>query len=300
MRSHQGKWSASHARDWQASIENHAIKELGAVPVDEIRLEHVLRVLRPIWNTKTITAARVQNRIESLLDYATVHGHRAGENPARWTGYLSELLPAPGSIAKPDPHRALDYRDVTQFCEWLREVGTVTALSIEFLLLTATRLREVLDAEWSEIDLDAMTWVIPANRMKAGREHRVPLSTRAAAIIATMRSKTTGRWVFPGPAGKPLSNAACHQLLKGSEWVSKTTIHGLRATFRTWAADCTAFDYETIESSLAHSIGGNVERRYLRSDFFDRRRALMQAWNDYATNAETADNVVPMTRERSM
>jgi integrase len=241
-----------------------------------------MRILEPIWAEKAETAGRVRQRIESILDWARVHGYRHGENPARWRGHLDKLLPAQAKVSRVEHHRALPYAEVGVFMASLREQEGVGAKALEFAILTAGRTGEVLGARWDEIDLNAKTWVIAAGRMKGGREHRIPLSPRAIAVVESLKEIGSSEYVFPGGrTGKPLSNMAMLVLLRRMNR-SDLTVHGFRSTFRDWAAEQTNFPSEVAEMALSHAISGKVEAAYRRGDLLDKRRRLMEAWASYA------------------
>ena len=251
--SHRAGWkSDKHAGQWRATLTTYACPVFGALPVDEVDVGLVLRALEPIWARKSETAHRVRGRVEAILDWAKVRGLRSGENPARWRGHLSHLLPARGKVHKVQHHPALAYPELPAFLCDLRGRYGVAALALEFCLLTATRSSETLNAAWDEFDGD--TWVIPAPRMKGHREHRVPLCDRARAIVTEMKAIRQGAFVFPGARrGRPLSNMAMLTTLRRMGRDDLTT-HGFRSTFRTWAAERTNFAREVIEVARAHAI----------------------------------------------
>jgi integrase len=281
------EWGEKHLAQWRMMLGHYAAP-LRNLPVDEVTTEAVLGVLQPIWQTKHETASRLRGKIEAVLDAAAARGLRSGPNVASWRGHLSHLL-ARRSKLEIRHHGALDYRDIPSFLATLREHETVQHLAVEFVALTATRSGEALGARWNEFDLAEKTWVIPEGRMKAHQKHRVPLTERVMEILdglAPFRS-SDGDFVFPGrrPGGH-MSGAALRRCMPAG-----TTIHGLRATFRTWAAEETSFAREVAEQALAHSVGNAVERSYARGDLFERRRALMEAWVKYCEPAADS-NVV--------
>jgi integrase len=244
-------------------------------------------VLEPIWSAKPETASRLRGRIESVLDFAKVRGYRDGENPARWRGHLDKLLPARSKVHKVEHHAALSHEELSTFLMALRQREAVAARALEFLILTAARTGEVIGARWSEIDLTNKVWTIPAARMKAHREHRVPLSIRALAILDELQLDHAGAvddsFVFSGPErGQPLSNMAFLMLLRRMGR-GDLTAHGFRATFKTWASERTSFQNEIVEAALAHIIGDKVEQAYRRGDLFEKRRRLMQQWATFCT-----------------
>jgi integrase len=273
------------------------------LPVQAIDTALVLKVLEPIWTTKPETAGRVRGRLESILDFAKVRGYRDGENPARWRGHLDKLLPARSKVRAIEHHAALPYAELPAFLAILREQEGIAARALEFLILTAARTGEVIGAQWNEIDLLDKTWTLPAARMKAHREHRVPLSARALAILEEMQAARSGDTehasVFPGgKAGTGLSNMAFLMLLRRMGR-GDLTAHGFRATFKTWATERTSSHNEVIEASLAHVTGGKLEQAYMRGDLFEKRRRLMAQWATFATAppAERQANVTPLRRQ---
>jgi integrase len=246
---------------------------------------------------KNETASRVRGRIESVLDWAKVRGLRDGENPARWHGHLDQLLAAPSKVQKPKHHAALPYTDIGPFIALLRENKSIAARALEFTILTAGRTSETLGATWAEFDLSVPVWTVPAERMKAKRDHRVPLSTAAVELLRALPTIGRDGIVFEGAKeGRPLANMAMLQLLKRMERGDLTT-HGFRSTFRDWAAECTSFPNEVAEMALAHAIRDKTESAYRRGDLFDKRRDMMQAWADYIAQQSGA-NVVPIRREQ--
>ena len=294
IKSHQAGWkSDKHALQWQATLSTYASPVFGKLPVSAIDTGMVMRVLEPIWSSKTETATRVRGRIESILSWAKVHGYRSGENPAQWRNHLDHLLPAPRKVSKVEHHAALAYDEMSDFMRDLRERYGVAALALEFAVLTATRTSETLNAAWLEFDLDNAIWTIPPERMKADREHRVPLCDRAVAIVEEMRTVRNGDFVFPGAKrGRPLSNMAMLTTLRRMDRGDLTT-HGFRASFKTWATEKTSYQREVIEVALAHTIGGKVEKAYQRGDLLDKRRNLMDAWAAFCDSRATG-NVVAL------
>lgn len=287
--------NAKHKQQWESTLLAYAYPLIGNLPVGKIDTPQVLQVLNPIWATKPETAGRVRGRIEAVLDYATVAKYRpAGLNPARWKGNLDKMLPARSKIAKVEHHEAMTYDALPAFTVALRKQEGNPARALELLILTASRTGEVLGAQWPEIDLATKTWTIPGERMKAGREHVIPLSARSVAILEGMKAKATGSYVFPGrDAKRPLSNMALLMLLRRMGQ-GKVTAHGFRSTFRDWAGDRTAFDRETVEFALSHNLPDKVEAAYRRGTGLEKRRQLMTAWADYcaAPVPATADNVI--------
>jgi integrase len=293
---HRAGWkNAKHAEQWPSTIRSYASPVFGSLPAQAIDTALVMRVLEPVWSTKTATAKRLRGRIESVLDWARVRGYRVGENPARWKGHLDQLLPAPNKVGKVEHHAALPYAEVGAFMVDLRAQDGISARALAFLILTATRTSETLNATWSEIDIDAKTWTIPAERMKGGIEHRVPLSDAALTLLKDMQAIRTRDYVFPGRrAGKPLSNMALLTTMRRMKRGDITT-HGFRTSFRVWCAEQTSFPSEVAEAALAHVVSDKVIAAYVRTTFFDRRRKLMEAWATHCSQLRAAD-VVPIRR----
>lgn len=279
---HRSSWkSAKHALQWKTTLAAYASPHIGALPVASVDTDLVMQVLAPIWETRTETATRLRGRIESILGWATVKGYRQGDNPARWRGHLENLLAAPTKIAKVRNHPALPWRQMPAFMADLRKREGVSARAIEFAILTACRSGEVRGATWDEIDIEARLWTVPAERMKAGKEHRIPLSTRALSLLEPIVDRTGH--MFPGrDAGIPLSDMSLTAVLRR---MGRTdiTVHGFRSTFRDWCseADGNAFSREICEHALAHSLPDKVEAAYRRGDLLDKRVALMEAWCRY-------------------
>ncbi|MDZ4066877.1 MAG: tyrosine-type recombinase/integrase [Tabrizicola sp.] len=272
--------SPIHARQWETTLKDYAAP-LRHLPLSAIGTEDVLGVLQPIWTTKNETAARVRGRIEKVLDAAKAKGLRVGENPARWRGHLDHLLPKRQKLQR-GHHSAIPYAELPAFMEALRKEDSISARALEFATLTAARTGEVIGATWTEVDLQGRVWTVPAVRMKAGKEHRVPLSDRAIAILTEMlgHRRKDDDFVFPGARkGAPLSNMALSMAMRRLERTE--TVHGNRSTFRDWAGDETSFPREVIEAALAHSLRDDVEAAYRRSDALERRRTLMDAWSRY-------------------
>jgi integrase len=283
-----------HRAQWRASLREFAAP-LRSRPVDEIDTAAILVVLTPLWQTKPETASRVRGRIEAVLDAAKAQGHRTGENPASWRGHLEHLLPKRGKLTR-GHHAAMDYRDLPAFVAKLRECDSIAATALEFCMLTATRSGEVYGLRWSEIDLSAKVWTVPASRMKAAREHRVPLSDRALAIVENLFDSRTGDFVFSSPRGqRPLSHVAMAKVMRRLE-VEQATVHGFRSAFRDWAGNETNFPREVAEAALSHVIGDKAEQAYRRGDALEKRRALMAAWASYCEQS-AGSNVVRMARK---
>jgi integrase len=293
--SHKGAWKSQKVeKQWLPSLERYC-GPIWSKNVETITTEDVLAVLKPIWTSKAETARRTRGRIEAILDAARARGliDRDRANPAAWKGHLDKLLPKPTRLQR-GHHAALPYARMAEFMASLRAREAMAALCLEFLALTAVRSGEAMNARWSEIDLDAALWVIPRERMKRNREHRVPLSDRCVAILRKLEPLKTDPdgFVFPGTkAGRPLSVMALEMLLRRMKLDGVTTVHGLRSTFREWCGDCTTFPREIAEEALAHQVGSAVERAYRRGDAIEKRRQLMQAWADYCAGA---NNVVAL------
>jgi integrase len=280
-----------HKAQWRMTLENYAAP-LRAKPVDTIGTDDVLAVLKPIWLEKAETASRLRGRIEKVLDAAKAKGFREGENPARWRGHLDHLLPKPLKLTR-GHHAAMAYEDVPAFIARLRKTGATAALALEFCILMAARSGEVLGLRWSEIDMDKKIWTVPAERMKAGREHRVPLSPRAISILKKLAKIKDGKFVFTGQhPSKPLSSMAMEMVLRRLN-VDSATVHGFRSSFRDWAGNVSNFPREITEMALAHVIGDKAEQAYRRSDALDKRRKLMEAWANYC-EPKTGDNIVQL------
>ena len=293
---HRGGWrNAKHAQQWENTLSAYASKRIGDKPAGDITTEDVLEVLRPIWRTKTETASRLRSRIELILDFARARGWREGENPARWRGHLDKLIPSPKKLKPVTHHAALTWRDIGSFFGHLRQCQGISAHALEFTILTASRSGEVRLATWSEINLDDKVWIIPANRMKGRREHRVPLSEAAVELLKSLPRIDDESMVFPGARkGRPLSDMSLSAVLKRMDR-SDLTVHGFRSTFRDWAAEATHYQNHVIEMALAHAIGNAVEAAYRRGDLFEKRRALMSDWAAYCVETKV-DNVISLMK----
>jgi integrase len=289
--SHEAGWRGKRtSQHWIGTLRDHAYPTIGPLLVDEINTEHVLTVLKPLWRTKPETATQIRGRIERVLDYAKVLGHREGENPARWRGHLDHLLPSRAKVAPVQHHPALPYRELPAFMDTLRLQENTAAKCLEFTILCACRSGESIGALWSEIDWETRTWIIPASRTKQGREHRVSLSDPAIQLLRSVPRE--GESVFPGRHSGVQSAAALRRLMERMN--AATTVHGFRATFSTWARECTSFPRELVEAALGHAVGDIVERSYQRGDALERRRELMATWGNYCTS--TGAEVVHLRR----
>ena len=282
--------NAKHAAQWTMTLTKYA-KPMRSKPVNEITTQEVLDVLQVLWKRTPETAERLRGRIENVLDAAKAKGHRSGENPARWRGHLDQLLPKRQRLSR-GHHTALPYDAMPEFMADLRCRPAVAARALEFAILAAARSGEVLGAQWDEIDIEKKVWIIPAVRMKAGREHRVPLSPRAMDIVEAMAKLESDCYLFPGPKPKkPLSPMAMAMLLRRMK--AEVTVHGFRSTFRDWASETTGFSHEVCEMALAHTISNKAEAAYRRGDLFDKRRTLMEAWAGYCATRKEG-KVIPL------
>ena len=284
--------STKHKNDWFNSLKMHAFDKIGNVPVNEIDVDQVRRVLDPIWQTKTETATRVRQRIEAVLGYAKTAGYRSGDNPAAWGENLENLLPNPSKVRKTRHFRALDYRDCPEFMADLRKREGTGARALEFAILTAARTGEVRGATWDEIDFQAGTWTIPGERMKAGEEHAVPLSDAALAVLERM--PRDNEFIFPAVRGGKLSDMTLLAVLKRMDYYTKTTCHGFRSSFADWAMAETDEPDHISEMALAHQVGPEVRRSYKRSTLKSKRLKLMREWARYLGYAEQGAAVVCM------
>jgi integrase len=275
-----GWTNGKHASQWENTLATYASPVFGHLPIQSVDTALVLKVLEPIWATKPETASRLRARIENILDWAKARGYRSGENPARWRGHLNQLLPTLAKKARVVHHRALPFSHIAELAARLRQLRTVSARCLEFTILTAARTNEAIGARPEEFDLAAGVWTIPGERMKAGREHRVPLASRAVEIVTEMMRDHPGPFVFPGAKpGASLSNMAMLNTLDRMK--VDVTVHGFRSTFRDWAAECTTFPRDVCEMALAHTITNAAEAAYRRGDLFDRRQKLMEAWASF-------------------
>jgi len=281
-----------HLAQWRMTLETYA-KPLRRLPIADVGTDDVVRVLRPIWEEKQETASRLRGRIEKVLDYAKAIGLRTGENPARWTGHLDHILPSRQKLTR-GHHAAMPYEDVPAFMTRLKDVEGFGARGLELCILTATRTSEVLKAEWGEVDFKAKIWTVPAARMKAGKDHEIPLSDRAVSVLRGLHEKRLSDFIFPGAKpGKPLSNMAMTAVMRRME-CGAFTVHGFRSSFRDWAGDATSFPRDIAEMALAHKVGDAVEQAYRRSSALAKRRKLMEAWASYCTTVKCRENVVAL------
>lgn len=274
--------SAKHAQQWRNSLARYAFPFIGQMSVSDIEVPQILKVLEPIWYTKPETADRVRGRIKSVLDSVAALGLRSDSNPARWEGHLEKLLPSPSKISETTHFRSLPYTEMPTFIKTLRQQDGMGARALEFAILTAARSGEVRAAKWDEFDLDAGVWTVPATRMKAGKQHRVPLSDAALALVKQQQKTAVNEYVFPSPRKTILSDMSLTAVLRRME--TPAVPHGFRSTFSTWASEISDFPQEVIEMALAHTIRNKVEAAYRRGDLFEKRKQLMQEWADFSKN----------------
>ena len=277
---HKDGWrNSKHAAQWESTLRLHASPVIGALPVADIALPQIMKILEPIWRDKTETATRIRGRVESIIDWATVRGFRSGDNPARWRGHLDHLLPKPSKVTKVEHHAAVAFDQLPEFFGRLRRQEGTGARALSFLILTGARSGEVRGATRGEVDFEAAVWTVPGERMKAGREHRVPLSEAALGLIAASKDEVDEALLFPAPRGGQLSDMTLSAVMRRMK--VPAVPHGFRSTFRDWCAECTDFPKEVAEMALAHAISDKVEAAYRRGDLFDKRRQLMEHWATY-------------------
>jgi integrase len=281
------KWTNDvHRQQWKQTLEQYAYSMLGSIPVSDIDVALIKKTLSPVWDRTPVTASRLRGRIELVLAYATASGLRTGDNTAAWRGNLKAIF---GKMSKQDHHAALTYAELPAFMERLRAVEGITARSAEFMILTAARTSETINATWDEIDLDAKMWVVPAERMKARREHRVPLSPAVCDLLSSL--PRINAFVFPGMKG-PISRSAFFATVKSVD--PEVTAHGFRSTFRVWCAERTSYPEAVAEQALAHEIGSAVSKSYKRTDLFDKRRRLMTEWARFCYSPVVSSEVVAL------
>jgi integrase len=292
---HKAGWRDGKSEaQWRQSLTDYVFPVFGALSVQAIDVGLVMKALEPIWTVKPETASRVRGRVESILDWATARGYRRGENPARWRAHLENLLPKKSKVRRVKHHAALPYPELGSFMSELREREGVPARALEFAILTAARTGEVIGARWEEIAVAERVWIIPIERMKAGKEHRVPLSDAALAVVDKMAEIRQDDFVFPGiRAGRPIGKLSFFLVLRRIGR-GDLTAHGFRSTFRDWAAESTAFPTEVAGMALAHSVGDAVERAYRRGDMFTKRKLLMDAWAGFCDGGPADGEVVPI------
>ncbi len=297
MAAHKDEWAnAKHAAQWASTMQAYAFPIFGELPVQNVDVTLVMRAVEPIWGTKRETASRVRGRIEAVLNWATAYGYRSGANPARWRGHMKNLLAKRPKRQQVKHHPALPYGEIGAFMVGLRRQQGTAASALEFLILTTGRAGEIIGARWNEVNIGEALWTVPAERVKSGREHRVPLSPAALTIINAMQEvRTTGHgngFVFPGgKRDRPLSDTALRAVLKRLRR-SDVTVHGFRSSFRDWAAERTNYPREVAEMALGHAVGDKVEVAYRRSDLFEKRRRLMDEWTKFCHSGARSGEVV--------
>lgn len=295
---HEDSWrNAKHRQQWENTLATYAFPKLGKLSVKDIEGVHVMSVLEPIWKDRTETATRLRGRIERIMGWAIARGHRSGLNPARWKDHLDQQLAAPGKIAKAVHHAALPVDHMVAFISDLRGADGMGARALEFVILTAARSGEVRGARWSEIDLVEKVWTVPGDRMKAGKEHRVPLSPSALDLLAKLPRIAGTDIVFPAPRGGPLSDMTLTAVLRRMK--VPATAHGFRSTFRDWAAERTNYPRDVAEMALAHTIGDKVEAAYRRGDLFAKRSRMMADWAKFIHQPAPSADIVSITAARA-
>ena len=293
---HQPAWkNAKHAAQWPSTLQTYVYPVIGETSVQHVTTELILQIIEPIWHSKTETATRVRMRIEAVLDWATAKKYRTGDNPARWHGLIGELLPAPSKVKRSKPFPSLPYSELPSFMERLRGIEAVGARALEYLVLTIARTSQVTDMPWLEYDPEGAIWNVPFDRMKGGRAHRVPLATDAVAVLNKVAKLRRGDVVFPGRKhGRSISTATMAKLLKDMGFATGTaTVHGFRASFKTWATD-RGYAWEAVEMALSHAVGNQVERAYMRTDMLGRRRQLAEDWAAFCRSGRMAVTTPPV------
>jgi integrase len=293
---HEAGWrNEKHRAQWKATLSTYAYPIVGNLSVAMVDTALVVKVIEPIWASKPETGGRVRGRIESILDWAKVRGFRAGDNPAQWRGHLDKLLPSRRKVRAVKHHAALPYAEIPAFMQQLRNRDGISARALELTIMTALRTGEVIGARWPEFETKAKVWIIPAKRMKGGREHRVPLSDRVIKLLSSLPRE--GDFVFPGARkGEPISNMAMLELMRGMR--PGYVPHGCRSTFRDWAAEMTNYPNHVVEMALAHVVGDKVEAAYRRGDLFEKRRRLMAEWERYCAKINEVANVTTLRKRR--
>ena len=296
---HRAGWkSAKHAQQWENSLDQHAHLVMGDLLVQDVALPHLIKVLEPIWTSTNEAAVRVRGRIKLVLDWASARGYRGNENPARWRGLLDKLLPKPSKVNNAEHHAALPASQVGAFMVMLREADGMGARALEFTILTVARSGEVRGATWAEIDRDARVWVIPGARMKAGKEHRVPLAEAALALLDDVPEVAGSDFMFPVPRGGALSDMTLSAVRRRMQ--VPAVPHGFRSTFRDWAAERTSYPGEMGEMALAHAVADKVEAAYRRGDMLEKRRLMMADWAKFLAKAETKGRVIALKSARAV
>lgn len=279
-----------HAQQWANTLRDYATPVIGKLPVAAVELPHILKILEPIWSEKTETATRVRGRIESVLAWATVSGYRTGDNPARWKGNLDVVLPKPGKIQNVKHHKALPWQEINEFMTKLRQRDGMAARCLEFTILTGLRSGEVRGAKWDEVDLQARTWTVPAERMKTKKPHTVPLCDDAITLLEQLPRFEGINLVFPGARGGVLSDTGVTKPIRTMGY--SVTVHGFRSTFRDWMAESTNYPHHVAEMALAHAVGNAVERAYRRGDLLAKRTNLMRDWAKFINTPARSGDVV--------
>lgn len=293
LKTKRAEWrNQKHAAQWEATLATYAFPVIGKLPVQAVDTGLVLKVLEPIWAEKTETATRIRQRIESTLDWATAHKHRTGENPARWRGHLDKLLPKVSKVRKIEHFEAMPYDELPEFFADLRARKATSARALAFTILTACRSGETRNADYSEINYAKAVWTIPGERTKSGREHRVPLTKEALALIG----RSEDGLIFQNAAGEALSDAAMRKYLQEDMQKPNCTVHGFRSTFRDWVSERTEFPGEIAEAALGHVIGDKTEAAYRRGDVLDRRRVMMDKWARFAVGGGPSKNKIVTLR----
>ncbi len=295
LAAHEPSWrNPKHRQQWHNTLRDYVLPVIGDLSVGSVKTGAVMKIIEPLWREKTETASRVRGRIESILDYAKARGWREGANPAAWRGHLDDLLPKRSKVQRVKHHAALPWRETGAFMQRLRERSGVSARCLEFLILTACRSGEARGAKWSEIDLEHKLWTVPAERMKAGSSHRVPLSEPALAVLRAMAQLDIQGFVFPGlKAESALSDVAVARAVDAAGG-NGATPHGFRSTFREWCAEMTNYPRELAEAALAHALRDKVEAAYQRGDLLEKRRRLMTDWAKFCARPMVAGEVVPL------
>ncbi len=298
IKAHEAGWrNAKHGQQWRNTLKQHAYPTMGSLMVSDVGKPQVLAVLKPIWATTNETAVRLRGRIELVLDWATASGLREGPNPARWRGYLDKLLVRPSKVNNREHHPAVPVGEVGAFMVRLRAAPGMGARALEFAVLTAARSGEVRSATWAEIDREAAVWTVPAGRMKAGKEHRVPLTTEALALLNALPRMVGTDLVFPAPRGGVLSDMTLAAVMR--RMGEKAVPHGFRSTFRDWAAERINYPRDVAEMALAHTIGDKVEAAYRRGDLFEKRRLMMADWATFLAHVEKSAKVIELASKRA-
>lgn len=294
---HEAGWrNAKHRAQWTSSLQRYAYPVIGDLSVGHVEMPHVLKILEPIWRDKTETASRIRGRIEQVLDWAAVRGLRQGQNPARWKGLLDKALPNPSKVSKPTHHRALPYAELPAFIQTLKTQQGIGAVALHFVILTAARSGEVRGARWSEIDTADQIWTVPPGRMKAGREHKKPLSDAAMRLLKTVPRVSGSDLIFPAARGGELSDMTLVGVLRRLK--VDAVAHGFRSTFRDWVAEQTSHPSEVAEMALAHAISNKAEAAYRRGDLLEKRRRLAEDWADFCESRQSNGTVIGFRKAR--